>query len=86
LDELSEADIQCLEQVWAEFGGMTQWELVRYTHDRKNVPEWEDPNGSSNPIPLERIMTLLGIENADEQAALVEEHRQIDSVLESLRA
>lgn len=86
LDELSEADIQCLEQVWAEFGGMHQWELVQYTHNRKNIPEWEDPKGSSNPIPLERMMTLLGIENADEQAALVEEHRHIDSVLQSLRA
>jgi uncharacterized phage-associated protein len=86
LDELSEADIQCLEQVWTEFGAMNEWELVDYTHDRKNVPEWEDPNGSSNPIPLERMMTLLGIENADEQAALVEDHRHIDRVLESLRA
>jgi hypothetical protein len=64
---------------------MNQWQLVDYTHDRKNVPEWEDPNGSSNPIPLERIMTLRGIENADEQAALVEDHRHIDGVFNSLR-
>jgi uncharacterized phage-associated protein len=85
LDELSEADIQCLEQVWSEFGEMHQWELVKYTHNRKNVPEWEDPNGSSNPIPLERIMTLLGIDNADEQAALVGDHQHIDRLLQSLR-
>lgn len=81
LDELSEADIQCLEQVWEKFGEMNEWALVEYTHNRKNIPEWEDPHGSSNPIPLERMMTMLGIENADEQAALVEEYRRIDSVL-----
>jgi uncharacterized phage-associated protein len=85
LDELSEADIQCLEEVWAEFGHMNQWELVAFTHDRNNVPEWEDPNGSSVEIPLERMMTLLGIPNADEQAKIVEEHRHIDRVFGSLR-
>src|SRR5689334_22344034 len=31
LDELSEADIQCLEEVWNEFGHMDQWQLVDYT-------------------------------------------------------
>ncbi|WP_445491031.1 Panacea domain-containing protein [Rhodopseudomonas sp. RCAM05734] len=86
LDELSDADIECLDEVWGRFGHMNQWQLVDYTHDRSNVPEWEDPNGSSKPIPLERIMTLLSIGNADAQAALVEDHRHIDRVFSSLRS
>ena len=84
LDELSDADLQCLEETWREFGHMDQWQLVDYTHDRRNVPEWEDPKGSSRPIPLERILTMVGIENGDENAAVVEGHRQIDSVFKSL--
>jgi uncharacterized phage-associated protein len=85
LDELSEADIACLDETWAEFGHMDQWQLVRWTHDRKNIPEWEDPNGSSKPIPLERILTALKIDNADENAAIVEGEQHLEGVLDSLR-
>jgi uncharacterized phage-associated protein len=84
-DELSEADIQALNKVWSRFGHMTKWELRDWTHNRKNVPEWEDPHGSSQPIPLERILTLLQIENADEHADLIEDHKYIDRVFQSLR-
>lgn len=85
LDELSDADIQALDKVWNKFGHMTKWQLRDWTHSRKNVPEWEDPRGSSSPIPLERILTLLQIENADEHADLIEDHKYIDRIFESLR-
>ncbi|APH54813.1 Hypothetical protein GbCGDNIH9_8581 [Granulibacter bethesdensis] len=84
LDELSEADIQCLDAVWDKFGHMGKWTLRDWTHEKVNVPEWEDPQGSSTPIPLERIMTMVGIENAAAQAALVEEHNQISHLLQKL--
>lgn len=84
-DELSDADLKALTKVWERFGHMNQWQLRDWTHDRKNVPEWEDPGRSSLPIPLERIMTLLQIENSDENAALVDDHRHIDRVFSSLR-
>lgn len=85
LDELSDADIRSLSKVWDQFGHMNQWQLRDWTHDRKNVPEWENPGGSSLPIPLERILTLLQIENADEHADLIEDHRYLDRVFSSLR-
>lgn len=85
LDELSDADVRALNKVWAKFGHMNKWQLRDWTHSRKNVPEWEDPGGSSLPIPLERILTLLQIENSDEHADLVEEHRYLDKVFASLR-
>jgi len=84
-DELSDADIGCLESVWAEFGHMDQWQLVDWTHEKKNVPEWEDPNGSSYKIPLRRIFLALGIENAEEQETLIEDHRNIKNLMDSLR-
>lgn len=85
LDELSDADIECLDRTWSRFGHMGKWEIRDWTHDRKNVPEWEDPNGSSRPIPLERIMTAVGIEDADEAVALIRDYREIDRVFAALR-
>lgn len=84
LDELSDADIQSLDSVWTQFKHMTKWQIRDWTHDRNNVPEWEDPSGSSRPIPLERIMTMVGIENADAQADLIRDHRKIDRLFASL--
>jgi len=85
LDELSEADIECLDKVWDRFGGMTKWQIRDWTHDRGNVPEWEDPNGSSRPIPLERILSYLQVPNADAQAEVISEYRRLDRVFEALR-
>lgn len=84
LDELSDADIVCLDAVWERFGGMGKWQIRDWTHDRNNIPEWEDPNGSSRPIPLERILSYLKIENADVQADTIKDHRQIDQLFASL--
>lgn len=66
LEELSEADLSCVDEVWNKFGHMDQWQLVEWTHNPENVPEWEDPNGGSNKIPYRRILQALGVENADE--------------------
>lgn len=84
LDELSDADIACMDSVWGKFGHMDKWQLRDWTHDRSNIPEWEDPNGSSRPIPLERIMTLVGVENADAQAELVRDQRRIGRLFATL--
>lgn len=84
LDELSDADITCLDAVWERFGGMGKWQIRDWTHDRNNIPEWEDPNGSSRPIPLERILSYLKIENADAQAEVIKDYRQIDQLFASL--
>ncbi|MGB0506998.1 MAG: Panacea domain-containing protein [Pikeienuella sp.] len=71
LDELSEAEIEALDAVWEKFGSYNKWDLVDWTHNADNVPEWEDPGRSSVEIPLERLMRALGIDNAVMQAELV---------------
>ena len=35
-----------------------RFELAEWTHS--NVPEWEEPHGSSSPIPYERVFKYLG--------------------------
>jgi uncharacterized phage-associated protein len=84
IDELSELDVDVLSAVWKTFGGMTKWQIRDWTHD--NCPEWEDPEGSCQPIPPARILKYLKVEGADEIAAEIAAYRKIDSVFESLRA
>lgn len=83
-DELSDADIQCLDAVWEQFGAMGQFELRDWTHNGDNIPEWEDPNGSSEIIPLERIMRAVNVKDSDAQAQLLKEHNAIEKLLKEL--
>lgn len=85
LDELSDADMACLDAVWDTFGEMDRWTLRDWTHDRDNIPEWEDPEGSSRPIPLERMLSYLNIPDPDAQANVIREHREIDRLFSTLR-
>lgn len=84
LDELSDADIAVLDVVWSRFGHMDEWQLVEWTHDPHNVPEWEDPGTSSSLIPLRRMMDAVGIESPADQEEVVREHRRASEFLKSL--
>jgi uncharacterized phage-associated protein len=79
LDELSDAEVHVLETIWDKFGHMTSWQLRNYTH--KNCPEWEDPHGSSNPIPYERVLKFLGKERSTEIAEEIDSLRSLDKSL-----
>lgn len=54
---LSRAEIDLMNEVYDKFGSRSRWELRDYTH---TLPEWEDPAGSSTPIPLRRILERNG--------------------------
>lgn len=83
LDELSDADLSALKQVWEDFGGMSPWELRQWTHD--NCPEWEDPEGGSEPIPHSRIFKFLGHNDGEELADDIQQKRSIDEIFAALR-
>lgn len=85
LDELSDADLTCVETVWAQFGHMNQWDLVNWTHDPKNVPEWEDPNGGSTVIPLQRILNAVGVTDAEWFVEASKAMKAVDRTFESAR-
>lgn len=80
LDELSEAELEVLELVWTRFGKMAPNDLVEYTH--AHCPEWEDPHGSSEPIPYERVFKFLNRENSKALDANVQELRALDIAAE----
>jgi hypothetical protein len=57
-----------LDAVFDEFGGMDRWKLVDFTH---TLPEWQDPHGSSLPLPIRDILRAGGL---DDDAAEAIEH------------
>jgi len=57
--ELSDGDLAVLQAIWEQFGHMSKFALVEYTHGDA-CPEWIDPQGSSAPIPLDRLFSALG--------------------------
>ena len=75
LRELSESDVEVLDSVWQRFGRMSALQLREYTHDPKNCPEWQDPDGSSVPIQLETLLSKLGY-SASDVASIVDDTRR----------
>ena len=84
LDELSEADVDVLNDVHAKFGRMKPWDLVDYVH--RYCREWQDPAGSSMPIPYEAVFKALGRSPAEAKklAARIEREHRIDKVFARL--
>lgn len=84
LDELSEVELDILQQVWKQFGSMDQWKIRDWTHD--NCAEWRDPNGSSCPIDFQEMAQAVGFnsEDAKELQANKEAWYKIEQLFASL--
>lgn len=68
LDELSRSELQILDSIFDQFGKMSRWELVKYTHD--NCKEWQNPDGGSFPIKLVDILLAKGLSQEDASSLL----------------
>ena len=66
LDDLSEAECEILHRVYSKLGHMNKWHLVDYLH--ANLPEWEDPHGSSLPITWDDIFFEIGPQMIDDKS------------------
>lgn len=84
LDELSQAELAILADVWTQFGNMNKWALRDWTHVAENVPEWKDPNGSSRKISLQEIMQAVGIDEAKKRAREYQSLQNAQDILASL--
>jgi uncharacterized phage-associated protein len=80
-DHLSKADMEVLTDLWSRFGTYDRFALRDWTHERQNVPEWRDPQGSSCRIKHEDVFRLLGKSEAIELAYGVEAYRQMQKYL-----
>ena len=79
LDELSKAELGVLEEIAKKFSGWDGYRVRDYTH--AHCPEWEDPDGSSKPLPYERVLKHLGKKRFGDIAEKIEEERQLDNFL-----
>ena len=80
-DELSGAEEALIAEVFDEHGHKGRWELVRFTHD---LPEWQDPCGSSLPISYRDI--LRAARKTEAEIAAVESEIESLAVTEALVA
>jgi uncharacterized phage-associated protein len=74
-EELSPVEEALINEIFATYGNMSRWDLVRVSHE---LPESQDPNGSAIPIQYGDILRA-GKKTEAEVAA-------VDSELESLAA
>lgn len=81
LEDLSPAEIDVLDYLWGKFGGFDKYAIRDWTHEKKNVPEWEDPDGSSYDIPYERIFRVLGKPDAKALSQQIDERRKLAKAL-----
>jgi len=63
-DLISAREHKIIERVYALFGKMSPKEIRDFTH---TLPEYEDPNGSSIAIPLEKLIEAVGRSKEDAQ-------------------
>ncbi len=82
LDHLSKADRALLDDIWERFGAYDRYALRDWTHRSDNIPEWNDPAGSSKPIYHEDVFRFLGKDNSKELARSVEERRSLASAFQ----
>lgn len=81
LDELSAAELEVLDGLWHQFGDFDRYYLRDWTHKKENVPEWEDPCGSSHAIKHEDIFNYLGKPDAKALTKQIQERRQLSKAL-----
>jgi hypothetical protein len=72
-DVLSEAELEILDEVWAANSSKTWQALITETHQ---LPEWENPLGSSIPISPEEILRVQGYSEDDIDRVAQEHHEQ----------
>jgi uncharacterized phage-associated protein len=63
---LSEAEVELINRVFTQRRERTRWDLRDKSHA---LPEWEDPGASSQELPIEQILRVLG--KGDEEIEMV---------------
>lgn len=81
LDDLSAADREVLEHLWTKFGHLDRYALRDWTHQKENIPEWKDPNGSSHSISHADVFSHLGKQDAKLLKQQIDEIRQLAGTL-----
>ena len=71
--ELSDFEINTLDQIDSEFHFSSYSQMIDYVHDSKNCPEWKH-TFSSIPLSEEEIMKSIGF--SDEDIKVIQEEKE----------
>jgi uncharacterized phage-associated protein len=71
-NQLSRAEEKLLQEIFGTYGTWSRWKLRDFTHD---LPEWQNPHGSSIPIQISEILKAQG-----------ESEEEINDVIKDLNA
>ncbi|MDO9123287.1 MAG: DUF4065 domain-containing protein, partial [Deltaproteobacteria bacterium] len=84
IDELSEREINLLEQIYQEYKDKDWKEMIDICH--KCCPEWEHPGDTSIPIRIEDILKEL--KKTEREIELIDEEtsnlKYFDSIMPSV--
>ena len=53
-DDLSQAELEVIDEVFSQYGSYDKWDLVHHLHN--TLPEWRDPGRSAFPISIGDIL------------------------------
>ena len=81
-EELSRAEQELIQEVFAHHGRKSRWEIVDWMHD--NLPEWTNPEGTSIPITYGDILRA-GKKSEVEIAAIEDELKHLAFVSFAIR-
>lgn len=59
VEALSPYETEVLDRIYERYGNLDQWQLRDFVHE---LPEWEDPHGSSLPIEPATILQAAGLD------------------------
>lgn len=84
-DELSNADLSIIDQIYEQYGHMSKWEIRDYTH--AHCSEWIDPRGGSFTINPENVFRALGKSESSvrELSDRMKEHNRLDEIISGLK-
>ncbi|RYY18163.1 MAG: DUF4065 domain-containing protein [Alphaproteobacteria bacterium] len=87
LDEFSRAELEVLEQTWERYGSFKAAQLVGWTHNSANVPEWTKPRDDhkSTPIPLFEILRAVAFPDPEAAIERIEAQRDAERAFQQLR-
>jgi uncharacterized phage-associated protein len=78
LDEVSDVEIECLDEIWARLGQMTSSQLRNFSH--KNCAEYTEIETGRIPITYGEVMSALGDERPEVVEEEIQELRRAESV------
>ena len=84
--ELSEWELEILSKTDEKYHDNTYSEMIDFVHDKNNCPEWENPEYTSKPITIEKILEAAGWNNeeitnwSEENKVFAEEEKLLASL------